>query len=54
MLSQYSLEKIVYFCLAGLLFAGTNVLVALGYKSEMISTTKFTGGKTKGVNMWSA
>lgn len=41
MLSQYSLEKIVYFCLAGLLFAGTNVLVALGYKSEMISTTKF-------------
>ena len=41
MLSLYSLEKIVYFCLAGLLFAGTNVLVALGYKSEMISTTKF-------------
>lgn len=35
------IRKIVYFCLAGLLFAGTNVLVALGYKSEMISTTKF-------------
>lgn len=40
MLSQYSLERIIYFCLAGLLFIGTNVLVALGYKSEMISTTK--------------
>lgn len=41
MLSRQSLEKVTYYCFGALLFLGTNVQVALGYKSEMISTVKF-------------
>lgn len=40
MLSRQVLEKVTYYCFGALLFLGTNVQVAFGYKSEMISTVR--------------